>query len=90
MSDLEQILIDTLKTNGFADILAHNIAAQYGEKLMDDFGNKITEALGKYVEATIKTYVEDYGTQERIKSNVQEMFRRIGKTELMDLIREKP
>ena len=90
MSDLEQILIDTLKTNGFADLVAHNIAGQYSEKLMDEFGNKITESLGKYVEATVKSYVEDYGTQERIRSNVQEMFRRIGKEQLINLIREKP
>lgn len=86
--DFEKILVDTLKSNGFADILAHNIAAQYGEKLMDDFGNKVTEGLGKYVETTVKQYVDDYSTQDRIKSNIQEMFRRIGKEELLKIIRE--
>lgn len=87
---LEQVLVDTLKSNGFADILAHNIALQYGERLMDEFGNQITEGLGKYVERTVKQYVEDYSTEERIRSNLQEMFRRIGKDQLIDMIREKP
>jgi hypothetical protein len=84
---LEGLLTDTLKSNGFADILAHNIAMQFGEKLMDDFGNQITEKLDKYVESTVEQYVKDYSTQERIRSNIQEMFRRIGKDELIGMIR---
>ena len=88
MVDFEKILEDTLKSNGFTHSLAHTIAAQYGEKLMDDFGNKITEALGAYVEKTVEQYVTDYSTEERIRSNVQEMFRRIGKEELLSMIRQ--
>jgi hypothetical protein len=84
---LEDLLIDTIKSNGFADILAHNIALQYGEKLMDDFGNEITQKLGLYTERVVKQYVEDYGTEDTIRRNIQEIFRRIGKEELLNMIR---
>jgi len=86
---IEDILFHTLKTNGFADLVAHNIAAQYGEKLMDDFGNQITEALGKYVEKTVEQYVEDYSTTDRIKSRVRSAYNSIDKAELIDIIKGK-
>ena len=87
MSELDIILIDTLKSNGFADILAHQIALQYGERLMDEFGNQITQALNKYVKSTVEKYTEDYGTEQTIRNNIQEIFRRIGKEELFNMIR---
>lgn len=86
---LEDLLIDTLKTNGFADILAHNIAAQYGEKLMDEFGNQITKALGNYVEKTIEQYVKDWELDSNIKRRVGAVFRSIDKVELLQALKEK-
>jgi Ni,Fe-hydrogenase I small subunit len=91
MSDttLDTILVDTLKTNGFADILAHNIAAQYGEKLMDEFGNQITKALGNYVEKTVEQYVKDWELDSNIKRRVGAVFRTIDKVELLEALKEK-
>lgn len=87
--DFNELLRNSLASNGFVEILAHQIAMQYGEKLMDDFGNQITESLGKYVEKTIKDYMEDYGVRDRIKQRVNETYRSISKEELLDALRKR-
>lgn len=85
-NDLNQILIDTLHSSGFADLLAMQIAQSYGERLRDDFGNEVTEKLAKHVEKTIADYIEDYAVQQDIERRVKRAFEGIDKAELLRII----
>ena len=88
--DLNQILIDTLNSNGFADLLAQQIAMSFGEKLMDDFGNKVTEKMGKYIEKAMQDYIEDYGVKEDMEWRVKQAFQGIDKIELLKILNPTP
>lgn len=85
--DLDKILRDTLLSNGFTEILAHQIAMQFGEKLMDEFGNAVTKKLGDYVEKTVKEYVNDYALDANIKQRVATVFRNIDRVELLEALK---
>jgi len=86
MSDLEKIVEEHLRGGAFAEALAREVASAYGQKLFDEFGNEIAEAMHKQVKEMSKRFVEDFAVESDVQRLVADTFQRITKQELLEVL----
>lgn len=87
---IEEIVIKHLQSEKFAYAVAEIIAIEYREKLFNEFGDQVAEAMHDHVKKLTEQFIADFEKESDIKRDIKRAFESMSKKELAELLLATP